>query len=247
MARIIVFGLIFISGIAINRSASADISVEPTRVVLTSEHRAKTIIVQNNGSKQQVVSAVWTMLVQGADAVLHPTGQEMPLEQISQIRVWPQQAVIEPGENAVFALLLDPELPLSGENRYHLRFNIDPKRGSGPRWAVVVPVFTRGPSLAPKVEIIEVSAPEPGKLHISLQNTAGSSPHGHLLVFDRSGQKITELHNINLYERDKMVTFELNIPPGSPPVHFIRYLGDAEFQGTVFVEQEILLTHDQHQ
>jgi hypothetical protein len=238
--------LIFLVLCGIFTPAYAEITVEPTRVVLDSETRNAAITLTNDGRRQQIITAVWTDLIQAADANLYPTGQQIPLKQVGAVQVWPGKIELNPGESIQVSLLLDPANPLTGEVRRHLRFNIDPARGSGPRWGVVIPVFTRGPMPGPDVQILDVEGREDGNLMVSLHNRAGASPHGSLMVFDRDGRKLAELKNVNLYTQNQRITFALPLPNWPKGQFTVRYLGEAEYSGDVFAEMRFSIKLDQH-
>jgi len=244
MPRVAALVLIILGGTAFYGQALADVSVEPTRVVLSLDAKIATIDLRNEGRKRQIITPVWTELIQGEDAGLYPSHQAIAPGDLKDIRIWPASAELAPGKTARFTLFLDPKAQLTGEVRHHLRFNFDPVRGSGPQWGVVIPVFTRREFMDPEVQILDVRGDSDSKLYISMHNRGGNSPHGHLVVFDRDRQKIAELYNVNLYTFNQRVTFSLPLEKWPVGDIVIRYLGDDEFSGLAFAEGRFPLTPD---
>ena len=246
MTPLVMIVLIFISALAINTRAFAEISVEPTRIALDAKTRTAVITIRNDDTKPYQVSPVWTHVVQANDGSLHPTEQKISLEQMPTVRVWPAVAIVQPGTSINYSVLLDPGARLGEETRTHLRFDLDPVRGNGPRWAVVVPVFVRGALINPEVEIIDTRMNAPNSFQIFMRNRAGASPHGQILLFDQTGRKLTELSNVNLYENGQITSFVLELPEHALPPVLVLYLGNAEFAGTVFAEKKLSITRDRH-
>ncbi len=237
MARLTALVLIFSTFGGFFISARADMSVEPTRIVLSQQQRTATIIVKNNGLRRQIIRPIWTNLIQGSDANLYPTGQEIPPEQIQSIRIWPGHSKIDPGTSIQFHLLLDPNFSVQGETRHHLRFNMDPANGKGPKWAVVVPVFARAKMIPPDVEIVAIQHQIGGKILVILNNKGGNSPHGHLIATAPNGQIIAELHNVNVYNQNQRTSFQLETTQTGNVNFTVQYLGDAEFTGMRFAQK----------
>lgn len=236
MTRVVAFVLIFLGQTVICGSAMAEVSVEPTRIVLNKSQHTQTIIVRNDGSRSVSVGLVWTKMVQAADASLHPTGVARDVRQARLITVTPTKAELYPGQQAIFTLQLDPNTPDGIEIREHLRFDIDQTIKKGPRWAVVIPVFVRLGIAAPKVSISGAHYGQDGKVYVSMIHTNGASPYGHLSVFDQQSE-IARLNNINLYQQGQNTTFSLPVPGGTNRNLRVQYVGDAEFLGQLFAEQ----------
>jgi hypothetical protein len=238
MTRVAVSVGIFLLFMLNNAAALAQINVEPTRIVLGHDNRTAIINLSNSSLLPQIVTPMWTDLVQAADGVLHPSGKEIAPQGYAPVKIWPTTAILQAGKAISFSILLDPNRQISGETRIHLRFNVDPQFGNGPRWAAVIPVFIRDGLSKADVQIIGVQAQGDEKLLVTLKNTGQVSPHGHLVVFDQYGQRLATLNNINLFSRNKAVTFSITMdkwPKGSMK---IRYIGDDEFTGTLFAEQD---------
>ncbi len=236
MARVAGFVLIFLGLTVISSSAFAEVSVEPTRIILTKKQHTQTVTVRNDGSRSVSVGLVWTKMVQAADASLHPTGVERGVRQARLIRVTPTTAELYPGQQAVFTLQLDPNTPDEIEIREHLRFDIDQTIKKGPRWAVVIPVFIRLSIAPPKVSITGVHNGQNGEVHVSMIHASGASPYGHLSVFDHQSE-IARLNNVNLYRQDQTTSFSVPVPAGTNGNLTVQYIGDAEFSGQLLAEQ----------
>lgn len=235
---------VFVLFIAINDSALAEISVDPTRIVLTQNNQTAQITVRNDGLRAQRITPVWRQLIQASDASLHPAGNEISLADMPAVRVWPSSVLVEPRSSQTFSLLVPPTNKFIGETRIHLRLNIDPARGTGPRWAVVIPIFVRDKQLNPEVAITRLGLTKDGNLSVTMLNTANISPHGHLVVFDRDGLRLATLNNVNLYKVNAPVTFSIDLPLIPLDNLLVRYLGDAEFSGQAFAEQKLQISPD---
>ncbi|MCF6293041.1 MAG: hypothetical protein L3J04_06575 [Robiginitomaculum sp.] len=220
-----------------NVAALAQINIEPTRIVLGHDDRTAIIIISNSSLLPQIVTPVWTELVQGNDGVLHPSGKETAPLDYTPIKIWPRTAILKAGKAISFSVLLDPDREISGETRIHLRFNVDPQFGNGPRWAAVIPVFVRDRLSEPDVQILGVTAQGDEKLLVTLSNSGQASPHGYLVVFDSYGRRLTTLNNVNLFSQKEAVTFSVAMDTWPKGAMKVRYIGDAEFTGILFAEQ----------
>lgn len=247
MERVAAIVMLFLLFLAVPSIATAQINIEPTRIVLSMDNRTQWITIRNDGPLAQKVTPVWTDLIQAKDASLHPTGLEKPLDEMPLVKLWPNNLVIKAGQTIRLSVLLNIDHAFAGEQRQHLRFNLDPVTGNGPRWAVIIPVFIRSELLSPSVEISNVQAHQDGNLYVTLRNTYGASPHGHLLVIDKNGHQMAELNNVNLYTHNQKVTFAIKMPDWPKQSFMVRYLGNAEFTDTVFVEKQLMISIDQPQ
>ncbi len=242
MHRVAGFVLIFMLAITINDSALAEISVEPTRIVLTRNSQTTLVTVQNTGLRSQRITPTWVNMVQANDSVLHPSGNEIALADMQDVRVWPSALIVKPMSSQAFTLLTPPETDFTGETRIHLRLNIDPAHGTGARWAVVLPVLVKNDLIRPEVRITHLDLQENGDLSITMKNTAIVSSYGHIVVFDRDGLRLATLNNVNLYTPETEVTFSIKLPKIPKNQLTVRYLGDAEFAGIAFAEQVLQIS-----
>ncbi|MBN4047926.1 hypothetical protein JYT75_01255 [Oceanicaulis sp. AH-315-P02] len=247
MTRVAVSVGIFLLFMLNNIAALAQINIEPTRIVLEHDNRTAIITLSNSSLLPQIVTPVWTDLVQAADGVLHPSGKEIAPFDYTPIKIWPTTAILKAGKAISFSVLLDPEREISGETRIHLRFNVDPQFGNGPRWAAVIPVFVRDGSSKTDVQILGVSAQGNERLLVTLKKLGQTSPHGYLVVFDQYGRRLATLNNVNLFSQNKPVTLSVAMDTWPKGAMKVRYIGDAEFTGILFAEHAFQISPDQSQ
>ena len=228
-----------------NVSALAQINIEPTRIVLGHDNRTAIITLSNSSLLPQIVTPAWTDLVQGNDGTLHPSGKEIAPEDYNQIKIWPASAILQAGKAISFSILLNPNRQISAETRIHLRFNVDPQFGDGPRWAAVIPVFIRDSLSKADVQILVMTTQGDEKLLVTMKNTGQVSPHGHLVVFDSYGRLLATLNNVNLFLQNEPVTFFIAMNEWPKGNIRVRYIGDAEFTGILFAEDDFQISPDQ--
>lgn len=230
---------IILANLAFANAAYAEISLDTTRIVLSSGQKTAEINVFNSGQQAYTVTAQWTHLRQGANGMLYPTAQYVAPADFNAVGIYPAKLQIPAQGTAKIRLLLPPGPIANGETRQHLRLDMDPEYGVGAQFAFVLPVLVRGTVLSPDVVIAATQLQGGERLNVRMLNRAGASPHGHLVVFDGSGHEVARMNNVNLYQVNTAVTFTLKLPATHGPSLHVRYDGDAEYAGTVFATANI--------
>lgn len=230
---------IILANLAFANAADAEISLDTTRIVLSPGQKTAEIKIFNSGQQAYAVSAKWTQVIQGANGALYPSLQYTAPADFDAVGVFPSKVQVPSQGTALIRLLLPPGPIAPGEQRQHLRLEMDPELGAGPQFAFVLPVLLRGTVLAPKVAITATQLQGGKRLTVRMVNRQGASPHGHLLIFDGDGHAVARLNNVNLYRHHAPVDFTLALPPVHGNSLHVRYDGDAEFTGTVFATANI--------
>ncbi len=212
----------------------ADVTTNPSRLVLNNETRAGQIDVHNSGHHTLRIESGWTDIAQGEDGVLHPVPQGPAPDTTKGLHLWPQNFTLKPDETRAVYVVFDPEAQVSKEQRVHMRINADRVNGKGPRWGLTLPVFVRPQNLPVTAEITNVSWAGPQSLFVSLYRKGGASPYGRLAVSDDNGTIIGELGNVSLYVNGRAVRYEIPLETLPTGGGFVSYLGSGEFTNQVF-------------
>jgi hypothetical protein len=214
--------------------ARADVTTNPSRLVISENARAGEVRVHNSGRHTLRIETGWSAIIQAADGVLHPVPQGAPDALTQDLHLWPDTFTLKPGESRDVYLVLDPKSVLEGERQVHLRINADRVNGKGPRWGLTLPVFIRAPGLGVSARIIDVRPASKQSIFVLLRREEGLTPYGKLVVTDGRGNILGELGNITLYAQDRDIRYEIPLDTLPSGAAFVSYIGSGEFENQVF-------------
>lgn len=239
MARFAVLVAIILGNWACANAANAEISIDTSRIVLSTGQKTAEITVFNSSQQGYLVQARWTHLRQGANGMLYPSSNFTAPADFNAVGVYPARVQVASQGTAKIRLLLPPGPIANGEAIQHLRLDMDPEYGTGTQYAFVLPVFVRGTVLSPDVAITSTQLQGGERLTVRMENRQGATPHGHLSVFDSHGTEVARMNNVNIYRKQAAVDFTLKLPAVHGASLHVRYDGDAEYAGTVFATANI--------
>ncbi len=217
----------------------ADITTDPSRIVLTEQTRAGEVKVHNSGGHTIRIEIHWSDIAQGPDGVLHPVPQEAPPTASRGLHLWPRQFTLKPDETRAVYVVLDPKSEIEGERRVHIRINADRANGKGPRWGLTLPVFVREASMAMTTQITDIRWAGPQSLMVTLYRDGGATPYGQLVVTNDRGEILGELGNVTLYADKQNIQYEIPLDRPLDGSTYVTYLGAGEFENQTFDVRQI--------
>jgi len=217
----------------------ADITTDPSRLVLTEQTRAGEVTVHNSGGHTLRIGVKWSDIAQGPDGVLHPVPEGAAASASRGLHLWPQKFTLKPDETRPVYVVLDPKSNIEGERGVHIRIDADRANGKGPRWGVTLPVFVREAGLAITAQIADVRWAGAQSLMVTLYRDGGATPYGQLVVTNDRGEILGELGNITLYADKHNIQYEIPLERPLEGTAYVTYLGAGEFDNQTFDVRQI--------
>jgi len=127
MKRILLFILIFITGISIQSYAQGNLLITPMRVVFEGNKQIEEFNLVNTGTDTTTFSISFLQYTMNEDGTLvktdNPDTLKMPAA--PYLRIYPQQVTLAPGEPQVIMLQYRRKPTMPGEYRSHLYFRAE--------------------------------------------------------------------------------------------------------------------------
>ncbi len=226
--------------LAFTPAVLADVTADPSRLVLNETTRAGQINVHNSGGHTLRIKTLWAAIAQGPNGILHPAEVNPVLPLTHNLQMWPGDFILKPDETRPLYVMLPPKAPVLGEQHVHIRINADRVNGKGPRWGLSLPVFVRETGMPVTAQIIQARKGGPQSVLVNLYRKGGATPYGKLVATTMQGQVLGELGNITLYADQKPIQYEipLDLMPRAHETILVTYLGSGEFENQVFDVQE---------
>ncbi|PHS21706.1 MAG: hypothetical protein COA84_15350 [Robiginitomaculum sp.] len=212
----------------------ADITTNPSRMVLGENDRAGEVKIHNSGGHTLRIETGWTAIAQGPDGVLHPIPQGAAPNDTKGLHLWPQVFTLKPGDTRAVYVVLDPKSQVEDERHVHIRIDADRVNGKGPRWGLTLPVFVREAAMPVSAQITEARWAGAQSLMVSLYREDGATPYGRLIASNDRGEILGELGNITLYADRQTIQYKIPLERLPEGAVIISYLGSGEFENQVF-------------